>query len=126
MNPFDFVNAISKSKENLIVDSTTEKEYNPFIVNKALSYFPDTVMYANEMNINNHLDNKLQFDYLLNSIRPLKRWSKWFKKEKNDDIQVIQQYYGFGYQKAKTALKILSKEQLDIIKKKQEKGGTVK
>jgi len=124
MNPFDYVNEILTSKKNLIVDDATEKAYNAFLTNRALSYHKDTILYAQEMNIFNHLDKKLQFEYLINTIRPLKRQNKkWAKKEKEGDIEVLQEYFGYNYNNAKAAASILSKEQIKKIKKKLEKGG---
>jgi hypothetical protein len=79
MNPFDFINAINYSKKDVMVDDLTEKEYNSFIVNRSLSNFSDTVLYANEMNINHHLDARLQFDFFINIIKKRKRFSKWNK-----------------------------------------------
>lgn len=104
-------------------DELAEKSYTPFIVNKALSYFPDTILYANEVNRLAHIDNKLQYSYLLNSIRPAKRFSKWAKKEDSDDLEVIKEYYGYSNEKAYQALSILSKDQLNHIKKQLEQGG---
>jgi Bacteriophage clamp loader A subunit len=124
MNPFDYVNSILYSKKNLIVDEATEKSYSPFLTNRALSYHKDAILHAQEMNLNGHLDKKLQFDYFINIIRPTKRTnSKWAKKEKDSNIETIQEYFGYNYNKAKIAASILSKEQLKEIKKKLEKGG---
>lgn len=123
MKAFDYIDAINSTKEKMIVDEATEKAYVPFFTNRALSYFPDTVFYANEMNCNPNLDKKLQFDYLINSIRKAKRYSKWAKKKENDDISIVQEYYGYSYEKAKAALSILNKEQLATIRKRLEKGG---
>ena len=127
MSPFDFVNSINQSKKDLMTgtenDELAEKGYTPFIVNKALSYFPDTILYANEVNRLAHIDNKLQYSYLLNSIRPAKRFSKWAKKEDSDDLEVIKEYYGYSNEKAYQALSILSKDQLNHIKKQLEQGG---
>lgn len=123
MNPFDFVNAINKSKEDLLREPESEKHYPAYMVNKALSYFPDTILYANEINQFHHLDSKLQFHFFLNSIRPAKRFAKWVKKQEDNDITAIMEYYGYNPQKAESALSILSSEQLTIIKQKLEKGG---
>lgn len=123
MTPFDFINDISNNKKNLIVDKYTEKEYVPFMVNKGLSYFPDTIMYANQMNIYYHLDHKLQNDYLINIIRPRKRFSKWVKKEDNDDLNAIAEYYDYNMTRAEEALSLLSPEQIEEIKEKINKGG---
>jgi hypothetical protein len=123
MTPFDYLNAINQSKENLIVDELSEKEYVPFIVNKGLSYFPDTILYANEMNRLYLLDNKPQFLYLLNSIRPRKRFSKWHKNELTDDLKIISEYFGYSYTKAKQIQNLISSDQLNTMKEKLQKGG---
>jgi hypothetical protein len=124
MNPFDYSNAILETKENLIVDEASEKAYNSFLVNRALSYFPDTILDANMMNVFNILDKKLQFDYLINSIRRSKRRrTKWGKKIENGDLEMIKDRYGYNHRRAKEALSILSNTQLEIIRKEIEKGG---
>jgi purine-nucleoside phosphorylase len=123
MNPFEFINAINTTKENLIVDDITEKQYNSFMVNRSLSYFNDTVLMANEMNINHHLDNRLQFDFFINIVRKKKRFSKWMKPETFSDVEVVKAYYGYSNEKARQALSLLTKEQLDLLKKKVYKGG---
>lgn len=123
MTPFDFIKAITETKENVIVDELTEKMYEPFIVNRGLSFFPDTVLYANEMNFRATLDGKSQFLYLLNTIRQRKRYSKWLKKEKNDDIKMISEFFGYSLAKSKDVLKLLTKEQMALIRTKLEKGG---
>ena len=123
MTPFDFINAINQSKENLIVDEQTEKNYNAFIVNRGLSFFPDTIFYANDMNQHHFLDGKPQFLYLLNSIRPRKRFSKWLKSEKVEDIEIVSEYFGYSYAKAKDVINLLSKQQIHQMRLKLEKGG---
>lgn len=105
-------------------DELAEKQYVPFIVNKSLSYFPDTIMYANKMNVNHHIDNKLQFHYLLNSIRPGKRFSKWVKKQEDNDLETVMEYYGYNRTKAESALALLSPVQLEQIKNRLNKGGS--
>ena len=116
-NPFDYINAILENKKVLIVDDETEKGYVPFLTNRALSNHADTIMYAQEMNVNSHIDHKLQNDYLINSVRGIKRkFVPWSKKKDDGNIEAIKLYYGFNTAKAKTALRILSKEQLKIIK----------
>jgi len=111
------------SKTDLMVDAASEEGYVPFLTNRALSYFPDTILYAQEMNINTHLDKKLQYHYLINTVRKSKRFSKWNKKKEDKDIELIQQHYGYNYNRAKEALSILSNNQLKEIRKRQEKGG---
>lgn len=123
MTPFDFLNAINQTKENLIEDDVTEKMYKAFIVNRGLSFFPDTILYANEMNFYHFLDEKPQFLYLLNSIRPKKRFSKWLKGEKEQDVEVISEYFGYNYNKAKDVASLLTQDQIRRMKLKLEKGG---
>lgn len=127
-NPFDYVNSISSSKKNLIVESDNpeieEAEYQPFMVNRALSQFMDCVLYANEINHFPNLDKKLQYEYLLNSIRPKKRFSgKWAKKDVTDDLEFIMDYFSYSREKAKSALTILSDEQIKELRSSQETGG---
>lgn len=124
MNPFDYVNQILYGKKNLIVDELTEKEYNPFLVNRGLSYHMDCIAYANEMNRRHHLDKKLQNDYLINTIRSRKRpFAKWVKAEKSEDIECIKLYYGYSSSKAREALRLLSDEQIQQLKEKTDIGG---
>ena len=104
-------------------DLGVEKDYIPFLVNRSLGYFMDTIMYANEMNRFNSLDYKLQYDFLLNIIRPRKRYSKWLKKSKNDNIDLIKKFYGYSYTKAKDVVDILSEDQIEHIRSKLDTGG---
>ena len=130
MNPFDYVNAINDTKKNLMVgtdnDELAEKGYIPFMVNKSLSYFIDTILYANEINEYAHIDNKLQFEYYLNGILKKKRFSKWAKKEKSDDLDIICEYYGCNYTRAAEIHKIINKTNIDFMKQKLQKGGVIK
>lgn len=127
MTPFDFINAINQSKQDVIGKSDNpelaEKMYDPFIVNRGLSFFADTILYANEMNRLNLLDKKPQFAYLLNTIRPRKRFSKWFKKEKIEKLDIISEYFGYSKSKSKDIIEILTDDQIKIIKEKLQKGG---
>jgi len=123
ISPFDFVNAINFNKNDLMVDDWSEKQYVPYIVNKALSYGADTVIPANEMNSRPHLDKKLQFQFLLNNIRPKKRFNKWIKAEKIESIEVIKQYYGYSNEKARQVIPLLDQSKIDYLKQKLEKGG---
>jgi hypothetical protein len=123
MNPFDFVNAINTSKKDLIVDDVSEKSYVPYVINRQLSYFQDTVLLANEMNKHHQLDNKLQFHFLLNTVRNRKRFSKWFKPEEETDLGAVKEYYGYSNDKARQALTILSQPQIESLKKETQKGG---
>ena len=126
MSPFEFIKAINETKENVMVDDVSEKKYSPFIVNRGLSFFMDTIFQVNELNRNHHLDSRLQFDYLLNSVRKKKRYSKWLKPEKLQDLDVVKEYYGFSNEKAKDALSTLSEDQLAFIKDKLNQGGVEK
>ena len=120
----DFLNSINQTKVNIMdEDALTEKEYPPFVVNRTLSYFLDTIMYANEINTHHHADNKLQFDYLLNSIRSKRRFSRWLKPDENKNLDVIKEHYGYSNQKAKDALNILTEDQLSLLNERMEKGG---
>lgn len=100
-----------------------EKDYNCFLVNKGLSYFPDTVHYANMMNQHNHLDKRIQYEFLLNIISKKKRYSKWHKEDNNENVQAICQFYQVSEKKAEEYLSILTNQQLDIIKQRLSKGG---
>ena len=123
ISPFDFLNAINETKKDLIVDDWSERQYNPYIINKGLSYGPDTVIQSNEMNSRPHLDKKLQFLFLINTIRPRKRYNKWIKAEKVDAIEVIKEYYGYSTEKARQVLPILSDSQINYLKEQLQKGG---
>jgi len=104
-------------------DDIDEKEYVSFMINRGLSYFSDTVSYANIMNQYHHLDKRLQYDFLINIIRQRKRFSKWIKPETSEDIEVIMEYYGYSNEKARQALPLLSSEQLQQLRQKVDKGG---
>jgi hypothetical protein len=124
MNPFDYVNAILQNKKQLIVDESSEKDYTSFLVNRSLSYHKDCIMYANEMNRRHFLDKKLQNDFLLNTVRSQKRpFAKWAKVEKSEDLECIKQVYNFSNSKARDALRLLSKEQIQELKEKTDTGG---
>lgn len=121
----DYLNSINYTKQNLMDgdDNEWERKYAPFIINRCLSGFIDTILFANEMNMNSHLDKKLQYDFFINIIRPKKRFSPWLKKEKFNSLELVKQYYGYSDEKAKMALKILNEEQLEFIKSKLNRGG---
>ena len=123
MNPFDYLNSINNTKKDIMVDDLAEKGYNSFMVNRGLSYFNDTVLMANEMNIHHTIDNRLQFDFLINIVRKKKRFSKWMKPETVSDVEVVKEYYGYSHEKAKQALSLLTPENIDELKKKVYKGG---
>ena len=121
----DYLNAINYTKENLLDtdDEQWEKKYYPFIVNKCVAPFPDTVMLVNEINQLHHLDKKLQFDFLINSLRPRKRFTPWLKAKKLENLEYVKEYYGYNNEKAKEALDILNDEQISAIKRTLDKGG---
>jgi hypothetical protein len=117
----DIITSILQTKKIVLED---EKDYNAFIVNKALSFHYDCVLSANQMNMNHVLDNKLQYHYLINTIRPYRRqYQKWLKAEKVENLECVKEYYGYSYEKAKAALEVLSEDQIKIIKKELNKGG---
>tara|TARA_B110000483_G_scaffold11498_1_gene13249 strand:+ start:182 stop:568 length:387 start_codon:yes stop_codon:yes gene_type:complete len=122
-NPFDYVNSINVTKKDIMPDDITEKAYPAFMVNRALSYFNDTVLYANEMNVNHHIDNKLQYHFLINIIRKKKRFSKWLKPQEVNNLEIIKEYYGYSNEKAKSVLQLFNNEQIEILKQGIYKGG---
>ena len=121
----DYLNAINHTKETLMdtEDEQWEKKYPPFIVNKCLAPFQDTIMLVNEINQLHQLDKKLQFDFLINSLRPRKRYTPWVKATKLENLEYVKEFYGYNNEKAKVALDILDDEQISAIKQKMRKGG---
>ena len=120
MNPFELIKSISNTKKDILEN---EKDYNAFMVNRGLSYFPDTVIYANEMNRFHHLDSRLQYQFLINTIRKRNRFSKWNKSIESDNINAIKQYYGYSNEKARDVLPLLSNENLKTIRGRIQHGG---
>ena len=123
ISPFDFVDAISYSKKNLIVDDWSERQYNPYVINKSLSFGSDTVIQANEMNSRPHIEKHLQFSFLINTVRARKRYNKWIKADKVENLELVKKYFNYNTEKAVQALKLLSPEQLQIIQNKMFTGG---
>ena len=121
----DYLNAINYNKTPLMdtEDEEWEKKYPSFIVNKCVAPFTDTILLVNEINQLHHLDKKMQFDFLLNSLRPRKRYTPWLKAKKLENLQYVKEYYGYNNEKARVALDILSDEQISAIKTKLNKGG---
>jgi|TARA_B100000085_G_C18478927_1_gene486400 hypothetical protein len=120
----DWLKSINETKDNLIdEDPLLESKYLPYIVNRCMSGHIDALMYANEMNINSHLDKKLQYDFFLNSLRSKKRFSPWMRKEELSNLQTVKKYYGYSDEKARQVLPLLSDEQLDIIRQRLDTGG---
>ena len=121
----DWLNSINLTKEDITrEDPQLIKKYAPFIINKCMSAHLDCIMFANEMTLQSHLAKDLQYQYYLNSIRKRKRFSPWLRKDKIKNLDVVKSYYGYSNEKAIQALKILTKEQLDYIKKRIDVGGT--
>jgi hypothetical protein len=119
----DWLNSINFSKENLLKDDpSTIKEYNPFVINRLLSGEIDSVLYANEMNMNHHLDKDMQYSFYLNSLRKRKRYSPWIRKDTTKDLDYVKSYYGYNNEKAEQALKLLNQTQIDFIKQRLETG----
>ena len=104
-------------------DELAEKGYKPYLTNRSLSYHQDSILYANEMNMRPHLDNKLQYELLLNSLRKRKRFSKWNKQDPDASVEMIMEYFGYGRSKAEQALRVLTDEQLTMIEVALDKGG---
>ena len=117
----DWLNSINFNKEDLSYDIKT---YPPYIINRCLSGFIDTIMYTNEMNRYHNLDKDMQYSFYLNSVRKRKRFSPWLRKDKVNDLECVKEYYGYSNEKASQALKILDKTQLNFIKQRLETGGT--
>ena len=122
MNPFDFVKSITYTKQDIMND-LNESEYESFLVNRALSYHQDCLLYANEMNRRFELSVRLQYHYLLNTIRKRKRFAKWIKPEKIDDLNIVMEYYQVSRAKAEEYLNILSENNIAVLRKKMNKGG---
>ena len=121
----DWLNSINQTKKNLIdEDSSIEKDYPPYIINRCYSGHLDAVMFANEMNMYNFLPKKMQYDFFINTLRVKKRFSPWLRKDEIKNLDYVKRYYGYSNEKAKQILKILSKEQLNFIKSKFETGGS--
>ena len=123
MNPFEYCNAINYTKKDIMIDDVAEKAYAPYMVNRQLSYFNDTVLAANEMNLKHHIDNRLQFDFFINIVRKRKRFSKWFKPEQISDLDAVKIYYGYSNEKARQIITLLSTEQINELKNKVARGG---
>ena len=121
----DWLNSINVTKKNLIdEDPSIEKDYPPYIINRCMSGHLDAIMFANEMNMYNFLPKKMQYDFFINILRVKKRFSPWLRKDEIKDLDYVKRYYDYSNEKAKQALKLLSKEQLNFIKSKFETGGS--
>ncbi len=121
----DWLNSINQTKKNLIdEDPSVEKEYPSYIINRCFSGHLDAIMFANEMNMYSFLPKRMQYDFFINTLRTKRRFSPWIRKDLINNLDCVKRYYGYSNEKAKQALKILSKDQLDFIKSKFEIGGT--
>ena len=121
----DYLYSINQSKKNLLdLDPESEKAYPPFIINKCLGSFTDSILFANEMNKNSHLPKKLQYDFLINTLKPRKRFTPWVRKQTLEELELVKQYFGYSQDKAIQALRILTKDNIDEIRKALNKGGT--
>ena len=120
----DWLNSINFTKEDLLKeDPDNIKQYPPFIINRCLSGHLDCVLLANEMNLYHDLDKDMQYSFYINIIRKKKRFTPWIRKDKIENLEYIKNYYGYSDEKAYQALKILSKDQIEFIKKRFETGG---
>jgi len=120
----DYLYSINQSKKNIMdEDEDAIKKYPPFIVNKCLSGFTDSILFANEMNKYHQLDKKMQYDFYINSLKPRKRFTPWVRKETLEHLELVKQYYGYNHNKAVAALRILTNSELDEIKKLLDTGG---
>jgi hypothetical protein len=123
----DIIPSILQTKKNVLQDEIDVKDYTPFVVNRALSYHMDCILYANEMNLYPEIDKDLQYQYLLNTIRSMKRkFQPWQKASADKDLECVKEYFGYSNQKAKEALRILNDEQIAEIKANTIKGGVNK
>lgn len=125
MSPFDYLNAINQTKIDIMKDDVhAQKDYNAFIVNRGLSYFPDTIMFSNEMNQHSQISKNWQFDFYRIGIAKKKRFSKWHKRDQNSEhLQLVMREYGYSSQKAISALKLLTETQIKELEEKYKIGG---
>ena len=120
----DWLNSINFNKENLIEeDPEAISSYPPYIVNRCLSGAVDSVLFANEMNLNAHLDKDMQYSFFLYTLRKRKRFSPWLKKEQIEDLDLVKKHYGYSNEKAKVAVNLLTKTQLETIRNQHDMGG---
>lgn len=124
MSPFDFINSIQAEK-NYVLSDETEKDYNQFVINRGLSFGADTIIYGNEMNSRPHLSSKMQYDFLFHGIPKRKRYNKWIKADKIDNIDIITEYYECSDVRAKEILRLLTDDQVEQIRKRLFKGGVL-
>jgi Bacteriophage clamp loader A subunit len=130
-NPFTYVDSVSYTKKNLMRgsenDELSEKGYKPFLTNRSLSLHQDAILHANEMNLRSGVGFKLQYEYLLYSIRKRKRYANWkdYKYHPDETVTMIMEYFSYRRAKAEAALRVLTDDQLIVIKESLDRGGTV-
>ena len=117
----DILNSINLIKDADLIDQYNKTDYVPFLINRGMSFYPETILHANEMN-RAGIDNKLQYHYLLNTVRPGKRFAKWVKRENLEDLECVKEYYGYSTDKALQALTILTSDNIHHIKQKLQRG----
>lgn len=124
LSPFDFIKSINDTKVNLIsLDDENAKYYNAYVINRSLSYFPDTIYFANEMNKFHHIDPDLQYNFLINIVRKRKRFSKWDKPQEINNISIIKSYFGYSEDKCRQVVDLFSPEEIESLKNKVSIGG---
>ena len=122
-NPFDFVKSVSYTKQDLMVDEVEEKAYQPFLINKSLSYHQDSVFLTNEMNVRHGVDNRLQYQFFLNTLRKRQRFSQWSKPYISKKIDTVKEYYQISTKEAKDYVDLLSDKQIRELKNRMKTGG---
>ena len=122
-NPFDFVKSVSYDKKDIMVDDIEEKAYQPFLINKALSYHQDSVFLTNEMNVRHGVDNRLQYMFFLNTLRKRQRFSKWSKPYVSKKLDTLKEYYQISTREAKEYVNLLSEKQYRELKNRMKTGG---
>ena len=119
----DYLNSINLKTSDMTFDERAMKKYPAFVINKCMAQHIDTVMHANEMNSCPQLRNDMQYSFFIHSVRKSKRFSPWAKKSTNPDLDIVKQYYNYSTEKAEQALKLLSKEEIQVIRSKLSVGG---
>jgi hypothetical protein len=122
-NPFDFVKSVSYDKKDIMIDEVEEKNYAPFLINKSLSYHQDSVFFTNEMNCRHGLDHRLQYVFLLNTLRKRQRFSQWSKPYLSKKLDTIKDYYKVSTLKAKEYMEVLSDKEVRELKNRMKTGG---
>lgn len=128
LNFFPLLNEINMSKQDLFRNGETDvesiqKAYDPFMINRGLSFFIDTILHANEMNMRPGIDKVMQNDFYLARVRKRKRFSKWFKGTKSKDVQAVAKYFNYSYSRAEQVMGLIDNETIKNIKLTQEEGG---